>query len=111
MSTASKVIEILISLPREKLKSLTYEDLLDAGIDVRKFPLNERVLIAKELHNLGLGYKRISNILNVNIGTVYRYINIYAPFVECKKEVGVSKRRRLRLKRKSQKPRPKEVKE
>ena len=75
MSTASKVIEYIRSLPKEKLQSLTYEDLLNAGIDVKKLPPKELVSIAKELRNLGLGYKRIGRILDIPTSTIYRYFS------------------------------------
>jgi hypothetical protein len=75
MTEASKVIEYIRSLPKEKLQSLTYEDLLSAGIDVKKLPAKELVSIAKELRNLGLGYKRISKILDIPTSTIYRYFS------------------------------------
>jgi hypothetical protein len=75
MTEASKVVEYIRSLPKEKLQSLTYEDLLNAGIDVKKLPPKELVSIAKELRNLGLGYKRIGRILDIPVSTIYRCIS------------------------------------
>jgi predicted transcriptional regulator len=72
MTEASKVVEYIRSLPKERLGSLTYEDLLEAGIDVRKLQPKELVLIAKELRSLGLGYKRIGRILGIPVSTLYK---------------------------------------
>ena len=75
MSTASKVVEYIKSLPRERLESLTYEDLLNAGIDVKKLPREELASVAKELRDLGLGYTRIGRVLGIATSTAYEYIS------------------------------------
>jgi len=75
MTEASKVIEYVRSLPKEKLGSLTYKDLLKAGIDVKKLPREELASVAKELRDLGLGYTRIGKVLGIATSTAYWYIS------------------------------------